>query len=87
MQLQIRCKNNICGCWKKRSFCGPGCLCQGCTNLPETHNSDDFDDGIHSTDSESDSTSDGSTSDDRGDDILAEEIITDDFHFEISDTA
>lgn len=73
------CKNNICGCRKKKSYCGPVCLCQGCINLPATHNNDDFDDG--STGSESDTASDCSTSDD----ILAEEIITDDFNFEISD--
>ena len=27
------CKNNICGCQKEKCFCGPGCLCQGCTSL------------------------------------------------------
>ena len=68
------CKNNICGCRKKKSFCGPGCLCQGCTNLPVTHSNDDFDDDIHS-ETESDSASDLSIND-----ILDEEIITGDFN-------
>ena len=54
------CKNNMCGCRKKGKFCGPGCLCQGCTNLPATSNYD-LDDG--STDSES-HTSDDYPSDD-----------------------
>ena len=27
-----------------RSFCGLGCLCQGCINLPATHDSDKLDD-------------------------------------------
>ena len=47
------CKNNTCGCRKKTSFCGPGCLCQGCTNLPITQ-SDDFDDDKTETESDSD---------------------------------
>ena len=45
----------------------PGCLCQGCINLPATHDSDNS--------SESTTASDGSIDDD----FLAEEIITDDF--------
>ena len=28
------CRTNNCGCKKKYRHCGPGCECQGCTNLP-----------------------------------------------------
>lgn len=28
------CATNRCSCRKKSSFCGPGCVCCGCTNLP-----------------------------------------------------
>ena len=56
-------------------------LCQGCINLPATHDSDKLDDD--STSSESTTASDSSIDDD----ILAEEIITHDFNFEISDPA
>ena len=69
------CKTNICGCRKKKIHCGPGCLCQGCTNLLTTIN----DIGDDSTDSESD------TSDSSSDEILAQEIIPDEFNFEIPD--
>ena len=71
-------KYNICEC---KIFCGPGYLCQGCTNLPAKHSNDEFDGGI--TGSESDNDSDGSLSHDS----LAEEINTDDFNFEISHPA
>ena len=27
------CKSYLCGCRKLKSYCGPGCLCQGCTNV------------------------------------------------------
>ena len=67
----------MCGCCKKGSFCGPGCLCQGCTNLPASSNSD-LDDG--STGSESEASDKYSS-----DDMLTEEIVTDDFDFEITD--
>ena len=68
---------------KRRSFYGSGCLsvCQGCTNSPATHDSGDLDD--ESTSTESTTASDGLICDD----ILAEEIITDDCNFEMSDLA
>ena len=45
------CKSKLCGCRKKDKCCGPGCECQGCTNLPirdeqvygQSHDSSDSD--------------------------------------------
>ena len=56
-------------------------VCQGCTNSPATHDSGDLDDD--STSTKSTTASDGLICDD----ILAKEIITDDFNFKMSDPA
>ena len=78
------CKSKICGCRKKDTYCGPGCECQGCTNLPVQCNDDDDD---VSTDDELSSeleVDDSSSSDD--DCLEAEaEVITDEFPFIVED--
>ena len=46
------CRTLRCGCRKKQRSCGPGCLCQGCTNL-NTSESPPDDSSSESDDSES----------------------------------
>jgi len=66
-----------CGCRKKSKHCGPGCLCQGCTNV-EHNNIPDEKSGSSSSSDESDS---GTPSNEDSED-LEEEVITDDnFYF------
>ena len=73
------CKSNIRGCQKKKFLWiwMSVSVCQGCTNSPATHDNSDLDDD--STSTKSTTALDGLICDD----ILAEEIITDDFNFEI----
>ena len=67
------CKTCICGCRKRHSFCGPGCLCQGCTNVKDYSHDDDDDDN---TDDNESSSSDSNVEEEI-------EIITDDFESEV----
>ena len=80
------CTSKKCGCRKKSNYCGPGCECQGCSNLPvqiqqeEDRYSDDDDDEEEEEDSdiESDSSDDAS---DSCEELLETEIITDELFF------
>ena len=77
------CQTLRCGCRKRSRNCGPGCLCQGCTNVnTEVAN-------IPDSSSSSDETGDEDTSESENDDEqLEEEIITDeDFCFTTYDIA
>ena len=73
------CTTLRCGCRKKSRNCGPGCLCQGCTNINAEN--------IPNDDSSSEETDDETTSESECDDEqLEEEIITeDDFYFSTYD--
>ena len=80
------CQTLRCGCRKRSRNCGPGCLCQGCTNVnTEVANIPDS----SSSSSSSDETGDEDTSESENDDEqLEEEIITDeDFCFTTYDIA
>ena len=81
------CQTLRCGCRKRSRNCGPGCLCQGCTNVnTEVANIPDS----SSSSSNSDETGDEDTSESKNDDDeqLEEEIITDeDFCFTVYDIA
>lgn len=83
-----RCKQKCekrCGCRKNDNFCGPGCECQGCTNLPiHPHNnheleSDVTDDSDHDVDDNEGSTCENIESTDEEHDDLETEVITDAF--------
>ena len=54
------CKSKLCGCRKKDKHCGPGCECQGCTNLPIEGSGDEqvYGQSHHSSDSDESSGSD-----------------------------
>ena len=71
------CTSNICGCKKKLSYCGPGCECRGCSNLPNIN------EGSSSDDDDWENEESKSCSEPEIDDNLWEsiemEIITDDF--------
>ena len=54
------CKTNRCGCKKKDSYCGPGCECHECNNLPLKQVKDVIDDQEES-ECDSDSDEDGSS--------------------------
>ena len=72
------CKSCLCGCRKRKSYCDPGCLCQGCTNVKDYNANED-------DDSSSTGESDGNVEyEDFDEDILSTEIITD-FQFETTD--
>ena len=78
------CKTLRCGCKKRQRNCGPGCLCQGCTNIstPEALE--------NSRDSESDEDSESSYPESEGEEDsepLEEEIIMDDLFFNTYDIA
>ena len=76
------CRTNNCGCKKKYRYCGPGCECQGCTNLPsvdQTVGSELSDDNNSGEDS---SEKDYSEYDECTDNELEQEIITEDFPFD-----
>ena len=73
------CKTNNCGCKRRSSHCGPGCACQGCTNLPlaqlqhpglESSSDSDNDNDVSDTDS-------GSSGEE-----LEMEVVTDEFLFD-----
>ena len=69
---------------KKNTFCGPGCECQGCLNLPisnnatnDNHDTDNSDNDEDSdADEESDKEDDGN---DSNDEFLETEVVTDYF--------
>ena len=65
------CKTNRCGCKKKDSYCGPGCECHECNNLPLKQVEDVIDD---QEEPECDSDEDGSSS--SSDEEIETEIIT-----------
>lgn len=76
------CRTNNCGCKKKYRYCGPGCECQGCTNVPsvdQTVGSELSDDNNSGEDS---SEKDYSEYDECTDNELEQEIITEDFPFD-----
>ena len=52
MQLQEGMCSNNCGYHKKSNYCGPGCECQGCTNLSQVQDEhcDVSEDGNNSSD-------------------------------------
>ena len=60
-----------CGCKRKQAFCGPGCVCSGCKNVPEISTINTHSSEIHSS----------SDSDVSSDDDLETEIITDTDYF------
>ena len=75
------CKSKNCGCRKKDNYCGPGCECQGCSNLPVQLNDAEDD----STDDEVSSELETASSVDSSDDGLEAEVITDEFPFTVED--
>ena len=80
------CKTNRCKCRKRSNFCGPGCECQGCLNVPvqlpvaQSSNDTDSDENTSTTDSdENTSTTDSDDSEDsiqEEEEQLETEIIT-----------
>ena len=74
------CRTNNCSCKRRSSHCGPGCACQGCTNLPLAQLQQEDDPGLESSSSSENDTSDidnGSS-----DEELEMEIVTDEFIFD-----
>lgn len=77
------CNTKSCGCCKKDSFCGPGCECQGCTNLPvEVQQDKDGDSSSDEGDSSASEIGSSDVSEDSEGDLQTE-IITDDFPFTV----
>ena len=74
------CKTLNCGCKKKSRNCEPGCLCQGCTNVP--HNTIPDDNSESSSSDESDS---GTSSSEDCEELEEEIIMDDDLHFDSHD--
>ena len=66
------CATLACGCRKKKKNCGPGCLCQGCTNVQLNNSS-----VVNFDSSSSDSSKSDSDIDSYSDDHLTTEVITD----------
>ena len=42
------CTSGKCGCKRKQAFCGPGCVCSGCKNVPEISTINTHSSEIHS---------------------------------------
>ena len=73
------CKTNSCGCRRKGKQCGPGCECQGCTNLEKQDiilQSEQENESLDH-DNELESDEDDNFSDSEA--IAESEVITDDF--------
>ena len=77
------CRTLKCGCRKRSRNCGPGCLCQGCSNINNTQQSDSLPhNSSNSSSSSSSSSSDEETTKSDDEQPLEEEVITDDdFYF------
>ena len=70
------CRTNNCGCKRKSSHCGPGCVCQGCVNLPQAQLLQQDDLGLENSSSGDDSSdADNNSSGEE----LEMEVVTDDF--------
>lgn len=72
-----------CGCRKNGNPCGPGCHCQGCTNLPaanqEQHiHADSVDDDTESEDEQNSNEDDSEQSE--PEDQMEAEIVTEYFN-------
>ena len=81
---ECKCKTKCgvrCGCRKKSTYCGPGCECHECQNLPieKPNNGDDDDEDEEDDNTNSDSEED---SDNEGDDMETE-IITNMDYFNV----
>ena len=82
------CKTFNCGCRKRSRNCGPGCLCQGCTNFNTEQVVNVCHDYNSSSNSSSDETDDEGANGSEHEDgeELEEEIVTeDDFYFSTYD--
>ena len=74
------CRTLKCGCRKRSRNCGPGCLCQGCSNINRAQQSDSL--PHNSSSSSSSGSSDEETTKSDEEQPLEEEVITDDdFYF------
>ena len=71
------CTANKCGCRKRANYCGPGCVCQACTNLPVQQPVDPRDDDSNSSSSEGDDVTDDDVN---SDEEIKMEIVTDEFY-------
>ena len=71
------CASNNCGCKKKSNYCGPGCECQGCTNLL-THTEEQ---SISASSNDDDNTTSENSQSDIGncEEETEIEIVTDEF--------
>ena len=78
------CKTLNCGCRKRSQNCGPGCLCQGCTNVNIEQLPDDNSNSSSSSGS-SDETDDEYTECEDGEQVEEEIITEDDFCFSTYD--
>jgi len=73
------CATNNCGCRKRSNYCGPGCECQACANLPVQQPVGPRDDNSSSSSSEDDDvTKDNHNSDEE----IETEIVTDEFLYD-----
>ena len=76
------CKSNLCGCQKKDKRCGPGCECQGCTNLPIEDSGDEQVYGqSHDFSGSDNNNSDSGEQSDSGSSHLEVEVFTDMYDF------
>ena len=75
------CATNSCGCKKKSNHCGPGCECQGCTNLSQVQVPQDE---YHNVSDDGDNSDDMTDYDNSSEECeeLETEVITDDFLFD-----
>ena len=83
---ECKCKTKCgvrCGCRKKSTYCGPGCECHECQNLPieKPDNGDDDDE-----DEEDDNTNSDSDNEDNEDNDMETEIITNMDYFNVLTT-
>ena len=76
------CVTNSCGCRKKSNHCGPGCECQGCTNLSQVQDEHVSEDGDNSNDDQDDVTDLEYDNNSEASEELETEVITDEFLFD-----
>ena len=76
------CRTNNCGCRRRSSHCGPGCACQGCTNLPVAQLHQQDDPGLESSSSSSSDNDVSDTNNGSSGEELEMEVVTDEFLFD-----
>ena len=79
------CNTSRCGCKKKSTYCGPGCYCSSCSNIPTQISHTTEDNGSSHTTKNTGSSESESSEESSSEESLENEIITDYNFIDIDD--